>query len=173
MRMNRIVSGRHLVALLMVLPALAGACVVVTGEGMALRSVWCCVAVPEGSLADALMNSDLDSAMMHLRGGQDPNAAVEFRHAILTGDRPLRIAPLAIAVASDKEDSVMMLLSAGATLGPRGTALARCLSARLGHEKIGQLLERYAGPSEPDVPCPHHDAAMLAAPLLWFASAAP
>jgi hypothetical protein len=171
MVMSRMFSGRHLVAFLMILPALAGACAITAGEGLALRSAWCCAPVPAVSLADALRNSDLDAAFLHIRAKQDPNAPIEFRDASLTGDRRIRTAPLMIAIASNKEDSVMMLLGAGAKLDPRGNALAKCLSTRLGHEKMAQLLERYGGPSDPQVACPDAKA-MLSAPLVWLASAA-
>ncbi len=164
-------TGRQLVALLVLLPALAGACAVTVGEGMALRSARRSADTPASSFADALKNSDLDTAMFHVRRTRDVNAPIEFSDAVLTDDRRIRVAPLMIAVASNKEDSVTMLLGAGATLDPHRHALARCLSIRLGHEKIVRVLERYAGPFDREVSCPE-SAQMRSAPLVWFASAA-
>lgn len=146
------------------LPALAGAGAVLLGEG---QSFWRS-GVPDLSLPDAIRNSELDAVAWHLRDGRDPGAPIAITDETLTGGRTVEVPPLLIAVASNKEDSVTMLLGAGARLSPHELALARCLSVRLDRPAMAALLDRYAGSADPSTPCPGASEAMRTAPLVWF-----
>jgi hypothetical protein len=171
--MQQSLPRAHLVRWLVAMPAIVGACIVGVLEWTLLRSTFDRHGeAPVGSFGEALRDGDLDNAFLFIRSGQDPNAPVEFRDPILTGDREVMVSPMLIAVASNRDDTVMMLMSFGARLDAAGNRFAGCLANHLGHERIARLIATYGGAAAPDNVCP--DAATdPAPPLIAFGSAAP
>jgi hypothetical protein len=105
------------------------------------------------TLADAIRHHGVEHAYAFIRAGQDPNAATPFRDRELTGDREVAVTPLVVAVATNRDNAVMMLLGFGARLDHPGNRLVICLADRLGHEAIAKIL-RSSGQAPPDVSCP-------------------
>ena len=105
------------------------------------------------SLADAILARDVERAYTFIRAGEDPNARLRVRNAELTGDRDIMVSPLLLAVASNSDNTVNMLLSFGARLDLPANRFAVCLARRLGYEDIVRALERDAGQAS-RVECP-------------------
>jgi len=164
-------SRTVLVCVIVALPAIAGAVTLGMLEGRLLFASHVSEA-PVGSLGEALRRRDLENAFLFIRAGQDPNQPIRFRDPILTGDREIMISPLLIAVASNNDDGLMMLMSVGARFDAPGNQFAGCLAARLGHEGIAEMITDYGGPAASPNACP--DAASdPSAPLTAFGSAVP
>jgi hypothetical protein len=108
----------------------------------------------EASFVEALWAGDLEGAFAYIRAGHDPNMPVAFRQQELTGGRDIMVAPLLIAVANNRDDSVAMLMSVGARLDAPGNRFAVCLANRLGHEDIARLIIRDGGPTASNGTCP-------------------
>jgi hypothetical protein len=70
-----------------------------------------------------------------------------------TGDRWVLVSPLIWAVASDSQNSVLMLLTAGARLPHQQDRRAACFAEALGNDALAQLLRAYA-PRQMPRPCP-------------------
>ena len=171
--MQMSLSRVRLVRWLVALPAIAGALTVIVLESAVLRSTWDGSSQPPvGSLAHALRRGDLDSALFFIRSGQDPNNPIEFRDQILTGDRAVMVSPMLIAVASNNDDAVMMLMSFGARLDAPGNRFAGCLADRLGHQGIARILATYGGPAGSQDACPD-TVPDSSAPLNAFSSGTP
>jgi hypothetical protein len=93
------------------------------------------------SLADAIIDDDVRGAYELLRAGQDPAAPITVRHLDLTGDRPVRVAPLLWAVATGSDWAVsMLLLRFGVRLDAETQHRAICLAEQLGRPDIVRLL---------------------------------
>jgi hypothetical protein len=98
---------------------------------------------PSMSFAAAVAEGAVEEAYAFLRRGQDPNAPVLYRHPDITGEREVRVTPLMLAIATGRDNSVSMLLSAGVRLDAPGNAGALCLATQLQHEDIVEILMRY------------------------------
>lgn len=144
----------NLPALLVAVPAIIVAVALAALEGSRLTRQSSSTALVEGSLGEALRGGELEQAFAFIRAGQDPNRPVVFRDQETTGDREILIAPLLIAVAYNRDDSVSMLMSAGARLDAPGNRFAVCLANRLGHEDIAELIIRDGRLAASDVTCP-------------------
>src|SRR5262249_27099944 len=101
--------------------------------------------VPEfASIADAIRHGEVEDAYAVLSTGAAPNAPIPFSDAQLTSDRPVMISPLMLAVSSNKENTVMMLLSFGARIDLPQNELAGCLARRLGYDDLAAMILRDA-----------------------------
>ena len=118
------------------------------------------------SIADAIQHGEVEDAYAFVSKGTDPNAPVPFSDAELTSSRPVMISPLMLAVSSNKENTVMMLLSFGARMDLPQNELASCLARRLGYDDLAAMILRDGRPAR-EVRCPEPppDAA---APLLAY-----
>ena len=121
----------------------------------------------EASFAEALRQGDMELAFATIRAGRNPNSPVAFRDQVLTGGRDIMIAPLLIAVAYNRDDSVAMLMGYGARLDAPGNRFAVCLARQLGYEAIASLVTRDGGPEAARATCPDRKAAREA-PLLAY-----
>lgn len=114
---------------------------------------------PEGTLAEALREGDLERAFAFIDAGQDPNVPVALRDDELTGGEEIMVTPLLIAVAYNRDDSVAMLMSVGARLDAPGNRFAVCLANRLGHEEIAEAIVRDGALDASKVVCPERTSA--------------
>ena len=146
----------HFVAALIAAPAVVGA--IEAGYFMPPASTRN-TAAPTGSLADAIVARDVKRAYAFVRAGQDPNEPIEFRGHVLTGDRRVRVSPLLLAVASNSDNVVQMLLSFGVRMELPGNRFAVCLANRLGYRKIADIMLHNGGPAaKVDCPAPRPDS---------------
>jgi len=114
------------------------------------------------SVTDAIRRGEVEDAYAFVSAGTDPNAPVPFSDTDLTSGRPVMISPLMLAVASNKENTVMMLLSVGARMDLPQNELASCLASRLGHDDLAAMIIRDGRPLRavtcpeppPDAPAP-------------------
>jgi hypothetical protein len=166
-------SRTRLAGLLVAIPAIVGACTLTVLEaGLWRLSSAAAGQAPMDTFGGAIRRGDLDETWLFVRGGQDPNAPTGFRDPYLTGGRGVTVSPLLIAVASNNDDAVMMLLSGGARFDAPANRFAACLADRLGHDGVAELIAEYGGAAASPDDCP--DAPVdPAAPLVAFASAAP
>jgi hypothetical protein len=118
------------------------------------------------SIADAIQHGEVEDAYAFISGGTDPNAPVPFSDAELTSSRPVMISPLMLAVSSNKENTVMMLLSVGARMDLPQNELASCLAERLGHDDLAAMIRRDGRPAR-QVRCPEPSPGATA-PLLAY-----
>lgn len=118
------------------------------------------------SIADAIRQGEVEDAYAFVSTGTDPNAPVPFSDAELTSSRPVMISPLMLAVSSNKENTVMMLLSFGARMDLPQNALASCLAERLGYDDLAAMILRDGRPAR-EVRCPAPLPAATA-PLLAY-----
>jgi hypothetical protein len=118
------------------------------------------------SIADAIRHGEVEDAYAFVSTGADPNAPIPFSDAELTSGRQVTISPLMLAVSSNKENTVMMLLSFGAQMDLPQNELAVCLARRLGYDDLAVMIVRDGKPAR-EVTCPEPppDAP---APLLAF-----
>ena len=117
------------------------------------------------SMADAIQHGEVEDAYAFVSAGANPNAPIPFNDAELTSGHPVMISPLMLAVSSNKENTVMMLLSFGARMDLPQNELAACLARRLGHDDLAAMILRDGNPREVTCPEPPPDAP---APLLAF-----
>ena len=118
------------------------------------------------SIADAIQHGEVEDAYAFVSTGADPNAPIPFSDAELTSGHQVTISPLMVAVSSNKENTVMMLLSFGAQMDLPQNELAVCLARRLGYDDLAVMIVRDGKPTR-EVTCPEPppDAP---APLLAF-----
>lgn len=159
-------SRARLVACLLGAPAVCVALGLAVIEGSDVLRPPSALARPAASatLADAIRRREVEGAYAIIRSGQDPNASLTFRDAVLTGGREVRVLPLLLAVAVRDDNTVSMLLSVGARLDPPMRARAICLARRVGAADIAALL-REPGPAPsgggPSCPDPAPGEALL------------
>ncbi len=115
------------------------------------------------SLADAIESGDVLRAYEFIRAGQDPNAWIPVRHAVLSGGRTVLVSPLMWATAAQNKQAVLMLLGAGARLDRAPDKAAACVADALGNAEIASLLRQYGNAPPPERCQP---AAFTHAPLL-------
>ncbi len=151
----RSASPLQIVSAAMAAPAIVAALALVTIEGGRLLPPDPSLTQPpaSASLADAIRHQSVEHAYAFIRAGQDPDAPIPFRDRELTGGRDVMVPPLLLAVASNRDNAVMMLLSFGARLDRPGARLAGCLARRLGHDALVTILET-SRQGLPDVTCP-------------------
>jgi len=101
---------------------------------------------PSMSFAAAVAEGAVEEAYALIQRGRDPNAPVSYRHPDVTGEREVRVTPLMLAIATGRDNSVSMLLSAGVRLDAPGNEGALCLATQLAHEDIIEILMRYGVP---------------------------
>ena len=118
------------------------------------------------SMADAIQHGEVEDAYAFVSAGADPNAPVSFSDAELTSGHPVMISPLMLAVSSNKENTVMMLLSFGARMDLPQNELAPCLARRLDHDDLAAMILRDGHPAR-EVTCPEPPPDARA-PLLAF-----
>jgi hypothetical protein len=114
------------------------------------------------SIADAIRHGEVEDAYAFVSAGADPNALISFSDAELTSGHPVMISPLMLAVASNKENIVMMLLSFGARMELPQNELAVCLANRFGYQDLAVMILRDGRPTRavtcpeppPDAPAP-------------------
>jgi hypothetical protein len=119
------------------------------------------------SLADAIQHGEVEDAYAFIRAGADPNAPLSFTDPQLTADRRVMVSPLMLAVASNKDNVVMMLLSFGARMDLPQNELAACLARRLAYNGVAEMIVRDGKPPS-KVTCPEAQTDARA-PLLAFA----
>ena len=163
--MSSTVQG-PLVALLMALPALAGALGVSVMEGGKLAA-----GRPAGivsgalpSFAEAVESGYVERVHAIIRAGHDPRDLVWYRHPDLTGGVTIRTAPLLIAVARRDENMVMTLLSAGAGSDLTADQIAACLAEGLGEFGVARAIRATAG--RPLRECPPYET--VTSPLISY-----
>ena len=105
------------------------------------------------SIADAIRHGEVEDAYAFVSAGADPNAPISFSDAELTSGHQVMISPLMLAVSSNKENTVMMLLSFGARMDLPQNELAACLASRLGYRDLETMIVRDGNPA-PQVTCP-------------------
>jgi hypothetical protein len=104
---------------------------------------------PQGNLAEAIQRQGVEQAYAFIRAGHDPNAPIAFSDRDLTGDQPMRLSPLLVAIAANQENAVLMLMSFGARLDHPGNRDALCLARYLKRDDIIRVLERDGGTAVP------------------------
>jgi hypothetical protein len=85
--------------------------------------------------------------------GSDVNAPIEVVDDELTGGRALQVTPLVMAVAAGNENSMLTLLSLGASVEAPGNAWAICVAGWMGRDDLRLALEEYGG-AQTQVSCP-------------------
>ena len=110
--------------------------------------------VADMPFADTLKYDHFERASQYIHAGTDPNAPVPYRDKVLTGGDEITLAPLLIAVANDRLDSVKMLMSTGLRLDAPANRYALCLAQRRGYESIAKLLTIELGDAAAAPPCP-------------------
>jgi hypothetical protein len=156
MRLTRPVMTRmQLATWLVAAPAICGALGAAAMESRRVMSPASAVERDEdsGSLAEAIRQRNVEDAYAFVRAGHDPNAPIAVQDPQLTGDRRMVVSPLLLAVASNSDGVVMMLMSAGARVDAPANRLAECLARRLGYNAIAEILLRDGGSVGP-VTCP-------------------
>ena len=118
------------------------------------------------SIADAIQHGEVEDAFAFISTGADPNAPISFNDPALTSGHPVMISPLMLAVSSNKENTVMMLLSFGARMDLPQNELAPCLARRLDHDDLAAMILRDGHPAR-EVTCPEPPPDARA-PLLAF-----
>jgi hypothetical protein len=142
----------RLVSWLIAAPAVAGALGLAVIESTGIMRPPARVGTV-GSFADALREGGTERAYGFVRDGHDPNAPIAFRDARLTGGVDVKVSPMLLAVASNNENVVLMLLGYGVRMELPDNRRAACLARRLGHDGLADTITRYGGPV-PDVSCP-------------------
>lgn len=97
---------------------------------------------PQGSLAETIQHMGVEQAYAFIRAGHDPNTPVAFSDPELTGDQPLPLSPLLVAIATNQENAVLMLMSFGARLDHPANRDALCLARYLERDDIIEVIER-------------------------------
>jgi hypothetical protein len=158
-------SRARLVASMLAVPALLGAMWIGATEA---RSATASEAsnVSFNSLADAIQHGQVEDAYAFISTGTDPNAPLSFTDAQLTDGHPVAISPMMLAVATNSDNVVMMLLSFGARMDLPQNELAPCLARRLGYNDLAGMIIRDGTPPA-TVTCPEPQADARA-PLLAF-----
>lgn len=100
---------------------------------------------PEGALAETIQHQGVEQAYAFIRAGHDPNGPIAFSDPELTGDQPMTLSPLLVAVATNQENAVLMLMSFGARLDHPANRHALCLARYLERNDIIEVLERDGG----------------------------
>ena len=77
------------------------------------------------SLAEAIERDDVRRAYEFIRAGQDPNDLIAVRHPVLTAGQGVLVSPLLWSVASNRADSMRMLLGQGARMERAGQSRRR------------------------------------------------
>ena len=116
-----------------------------------------------GTFDVALRSFGAEHAYAFVRQGVDINAPLDVVDPPLTGDQRVLVTPLVLAVAAQNENTMLMLLNAGARLDDPGNAWATCVASWVGREDLRQALETYGGARSP-MPCP----AQVTGPVLAF-----
>ena len=105
------------------------------------------------SLAAAIQHGQVEDAYAFISTGTDPNAPIPFSDPQLTADQQVNVSPLMLAVATNNDNTVMMLLSFGARVDLPQNAMALCLARQLGHDSIAGMILRDVTPT-PRITCP-------------------
>jgi hypothetical protein len=143
-------SRAHLLALMLTAPAVVGGLWIASTE---VRDSTAPSPASFESIADAIRHGEVEDVYAFVSAGTDPNAPIRFSDAELTAGRPLMISPLMLAVASNKENTVMMLLSFGARMDLPQNEFAGCLARRLGYDDFAAMIVRDGSPAR-EVTCP-------------------
>jgi len=165
MRLSPSEARVQLIAWMLIAPAIAGAVWIGITEAREVARPLPTVTTFD-SLADAIQHGQVEDAYAFISGGTDPNEPIPFSDSQLTGDHHTSVSPLMLAVATNKDNVVMMLLSFGARMDLPQNELAHCLARQLGHDDIAAMIARDARPA-PKVTCPEVQAD-ASAPLLAF-----
>lgn len=143
------------VPLLISAPAVLAACVLVVLEANRVMEARVRPAMDIHAFAQALRSGDYERAFEYLRDtGSDANNPIPFRDAELTGDRDIMVTPLLIAVATRVDNTVRMLMTAGARIDAPGNRYALCLANQLGDTTIAGVITHDGGPAAKPVTCP-------------------
>ena len=145
-------SRARVVSWLITAPAIAAA------VGLAVIEVGGIMRPPDrigtvGTFADAIRDGSPERAHAFVRAGHDPNDPIAFRDTALTGGLEVKVSPMLLAVASNNENVVLMLLGYGVRMGLPVNRRAACLATRLGRDDLADTITHYGG-AVPDVPCP-------------------
>lgn len=166
---GRAVGRQGAAVLALMVPAIAGALVLLiaaAGAGRPERS-------PSRALSPvafglAVRADDLDAVFDAIRSGSDPNAPVPYRDPDQTAGREILVAPVMIAIANNRENTAMVLLSHGLRLDQPANAGAICLAEAMKEKGIVDILVRQ-GPARVPENCPGVPPGTP--PLLAFATA--
>ncbi len=151
--MNQNIGARaRLVSWLIAAPAVVAAIGLAVIEGAGIMRPPARLATV-GSFADAIREGSPARAYGFVRAGHDPNAPIAFRDQALTGGRDVLVSPILLAVASNNENVVLMLLGFGVRMELPANRHAACLARRLGRDGLADTITRVGG-SLPEVPCP-------------------
>jgi hypothetical protein len=105
------------------------------------------------TLADAIAVDDILGGYAFIRAGQNPDGLIPVRDEMWTGGSWMLVSPMIWAVANNADDSVLMLLTAGAQLSNQQDRRAACMAEALGRARVAQRLRAYA-PHQLPAPCP-------------------
>ena len=105
------------------------------------------------TFAEALDARSVEQAYVFIRRGQDPDTLIRLRDDSRTGGREVLASPLMIALAGSDDNTVMMLLSFGASLNYPPSRRAACLAREMGMGFVAEVLENASG-QQPEVDCP-------------------
>lgn len=109
---------------------------------------------------DTLVDDRFALAFQHIRAGIDPNAPIAYRDDTLTNGQELKLTPLLIAIARDRSDTVLMLLSRGIKIDMPGNRYAMCLAKQRGQTRTLEMIPYLTGDNPPtDCPPPAPDGA--------------
>jgi hypothetical protein len=158
-------SSAHRIAWCLAMPAIVGA-LWIAATGIGDPAVPSSDEPPAASMAEAIHHGEVEDAYAFISAGADPNAPIPFTDPELTGGRRVMISPLMLAVAANKENTVMMLLSFGARLTLAQNELAPCLAERLGYSALAAMIIRDGRPPR-EVTCPE-SRPVPPAPLLAY-----
>jgi len=115
------------------------------------------------SLADAILQGDVEGAYAFIRNGQDPDALIPVEDSDFADGELVRISPIVLAVAAGQANEVTMLLSAGVHMDLPDNALARCLARERGNDEVREALQ--LGSTTAPLACPENALAAARHPL--------
>ncbi len=92
------------------------------------------------SFADAIAAGNALETYELLRSGRDPNQPIEVRRPGSSLEQPIQVAPLAWALAHDREQVVLLLHSKGARLDPASRGAAVCFARERGRDIVARVL---------------------------------
>ena len=165
---SRLVKRRVILLVMMVaVPAVLTAAFVIGIEGYRrLQPGAPLFAAPShDSLADAIAGDDIFGTYAFMRAGQNPDGLIPVRDQMWTGGAWMLVSPIIWAVANNADDSVLVLLTAGAQLSNQQDRRAACMAEALGRTRVAQQLRAYA-PHQLPQPCPRFPSG--GAPLARF-----
>lgn len=110
------------------------------------------------SLAQAItVCCRVEDAYAFIRAGQDPNEPIPIDDSDYTGNGPIMVSPLMLAVAAGNGTVVQMLINFGARPDLPQNRLAGCLARELGQAEMLTVIATYVGENA-QMTCPERSS---------------